>query len=79
MILNVFGRIVCEEWFRSADIRTEIKLRHDELVVMPNHIHGIVWIVDTGETIVGDVRADGRAPLHRPPDVHRWERFKAGF
>ena len=49
MVLNVFGEIVREEWFRSTEIRTEIELFPDEFVVMPNHIHGIVWIV--GDTV----------------------------
>ena len=40
---NDIGAIVREEWFRSADIRQEIELLPDEFVVMPNHIHGIVW------------------------------------
>ncbi len=48
MQLNEYGEIVREEWFRSAEIRTEIELFPDEFVVMPNHIHGIIWIVDVG-------------------------------
>lgn len=48
MRLNDFGRIVHEEWFRSTVIRHEIELDMDEFVVMPNHIHGIVWIEDDG-------------------------------
>jgi len=40
MILNQFGKIVEEEWKKSAEIRKEIIL--DEFVVMPNHFHGIV-------------------------------------
>jgi REP element-mobilizing transposase RayT len=42
MVLNHLGHIVQEEWVRSADIRKEIDL--DAYVVMPNHIHGIVFI-----------------------------------
>jgi REP element-mobilizing transposase RayT len=42
---NEFGEIVRAEWFASADIRQEIRLNPDEFVVMPNHIHGIVWII----------------------------------
>ena len=67
MVLNPAGEIVCEEWFRSAEIRAEIALFPDEFVVMPNHIHGIVWIVETdnpGETTSHVVGAHGRAPLH---------------
>src|SRR4051812_12722307 len=52
MICSALGEIVRQEWFRSAEIRKEIRLFEDEFVVMPNHIHGIVWIVDDS------VRAD---------------------
>lgn len=46
MRLNEFGEIVREEWFRTAEIRPNVELFDDEFVVMPNHIHGIIWIVD---------------------------------
>jgi REP element-mobilizing transposase RayT len=46
MHLTALGRIVHDEWFRSATIRREIALWDREFVVMPNHIHGIVWILD---------------------------------
>jgi len=39
-----FGRIAKREWFRTTELRREITLRPNEFVVMPNHIHGIVWI-----------------------------------
>ena len=42
MVVNPLGRIVADEWIKTADIRNEIEL--DEWVVMPNHFHGIVWI-----------------------------------
>jgi REP element-mobilizing transposase RayT len=45
--LSKYGRIVCEAWFRSADIRPGTAL--DAFVIMPNHIHGIViFHVDVG-------------------------------
>jgi REP element-mobilizing transposase RayT len=43
MVLNKFGMIAQEEWYKSAEIRQEIRLH--EFVVMPNHIHGIVEII----------------------------------
>ena len=46
MKLNLFGRIVWEEWFNSIKLRPNINLLEDEFVVMPNHVHGIVWIVE---------------------------------
>jgi len=49
MMLNRFGEVVHEEWFKSSGIRREIEM--DEFVIMPNHIHGIIVIVrDCGVT-----------------------------
>ena len=42
MVLNRSGQIAREEWLRSADVRSELRL--DAFVVMPNHIHGVVFI-----------------------------------
>ena len=47
MKLSALGEFVHQEWFRSAEIRKEIRLFDDEFTVMPNHGHGIIWIVDT--------------------------------
>lgn len=41
-----YGKIVYEEWFRTAKLRPNVELFEDEFVVMPNHIHGIIWIKD---------------------------------
>ena len=49
MRLNPFGEIVREEWFRTAVVRPYVMLAPDEFVVMPNHIHGIIWIVGAGD------------------------------
>jgi putative transposase len=43
--LNDFGHVVQKEWFRTAELRQNVHLFLDEFVVMPNHIHGIIWIV----------------------------------
>ena len=40
--LNCSGRIVCEEWLRSADLRAYVTI--DQFVVMPNHIHGVILL-----------------------------------
>ncbi|MBK8399117.1 MAG: hypothetical protein IPL26_28240 [Leptospiraceae bacterium] len=45
MMLSDMGRIVEEEWKRSFEIRRELII--DEFVIMPNHIHGIVYVDDT--------------------------------
>jgi REP element-mobilizing transposase RayT len=43
--LNTFGQIVWDEWFQTAVVRPYVKL--DEFVVMPNHVHGILFIDDS--------------------------------
>ncbi len=42
--MSPLGRIVRAEWFRSAEMRKEIQLFKSEFGLMPNHLHGIVWI-----------------------------------
>ncbi|MDW8213190.1 MAG: transposase [Roseiflexaceae bacterium] len=88
MRLNAWGDIVRDEWFKTAQIRPYVQLRDDEFVVMPNHIHGIIWIV--GDHMVGARRR--RAPTpdiptradHTPeilacadhiPEIHTMEQF----
>ncbi|HEX4953852.1 MAG TPA: transposase [Thermoanaerobaculia bacterium] len=51
--LTEIGTLVEEEWRRSGALRSELEL--DAFVIMPNHLHGIVWLTE----IVG---AHGRAP-----------------
>jgi hypothetical protein len=45
-------------------IRQEICLYKDEFVVMPNHFHGIVWIIDPGAGVDG-IRPDGIHPVEK--------------
>ncbi len=79
MVLNEWGQIVRDEWFRSAEIRAEIELFADEFVVMPNHVHGIIWIVDDVGT-TNHVGATGRSLLRpRGPAARSLGSFIAGF
>jgi putative transposase len=58
MHLNEAGEVARQEWFNTAAIRPYVRLNENECVVMPNHMHAIVWIVDNG--VVG---ANDRACL----------------
>ncbi|MFH1708777.1 MAG: transposase [Planctomycetota bacterium] len=61
-----WGHIVQEEWLRSFKVRREIM--PDAYVIMPNHLHAIVWIVDgDNDTGVPNAGATGRSPLPRQP------------
>jgi len=42
MVFNDIGRIVVDEWEKTAQIRTNIEL--DVFSIMPNHFHGIFLI-----------------------------------
>jgi putative transposase len=42
MRLAEAGQVVVEEWLKTADLRSSVKL--DQFTVMPNHFHGILWI-----------------------------------
>ncbi len=42
--LSRFGAIVEEEWRRTAVLRPSVEL--DEFVIMPDHLHGIVRVID---------------------------------
>ncbi len=79
MRLNALGEIIVGEWMHTADIRPEMKL--DAFVVMPNHLHGLVWIIDLGgahggaspdapiDTAGASVGAHGRAPANVPANA----------
>ncbi|HJS20143.1 MAG TPA: transposase [Anaerolineales bacterium] len=44
MRLNALGQIAHDEWFKTAALRPYVSLYEDQFVVMPNHVHGIIWI-----------------------------------
>ncbi len=43
--LNVIGQFIRSAWLRLPRF---FPIRHDEWVLMPNHLHGIIWILDPG-------------------------------
>jgi len=50
VILTNIGKIVNNEWLRTKEIRENILL--DEYIVMPNHFHGILMILNDDKIIV---------------------------
>lgn len=69
IVLNEMGKIAAEEWFKTKELRPYVELLEDEFVVMPNHIHGIIWIVDAVGTI--DIHGSrGTALLTEKSDIH---------
>lgn len=84
MQLNSLGQIVETEWWKTEKIRPGWYL--GAWIVMPNHVHGVVGIGQSGESDVprnrpgnrahGHVGAHGRAPLRRANSISS---FVAGF
>jgi REP element-mobilizing transposase RayT len=62
MILNDFGKIATDEWFRSFEIRDELIL--DEFILMPNHLHAIVGLDAVGTVGTRDHTSQ---PFERKP------------
>jgi putative transposase len=86
MKLNDFGEIVKTEWIRSFTIRREVVC--DSYVIMPNHIHAIIFIdqfvganggLPVNEEAKGDKqeRANCHSPLHMKP--RSLSSFVSGF
>lgn len=50
MVLNDVGRIACEEWKNTEILRKNIRLA--EFIIMPNHVHGIIEIMDVGANCI---------------------------
>lgn len=81
MQLSLFGEVVRSSWLRLPQHFRSVEL--DEFVVMPNHVHGIVWLDDTsgrGEAFAPERTAEAEdinenaSPLHG----HRFNGTRSG-
>lgn len=78
MELNDFGKIVSEEWQKTASLRREVDL--GPFVVMPNHIHGIIRIVDlASNNSSNDVGARRAVPLPKLETMDFQKNDQIGF
>lgn len=81
MELNPYGQIVKEEWLKSSDIRPEIQM--DSYIIMPNHLHGIVFITEDNQS-QSSMETSGPKDLRhdlnpKGPARHSLGSFIAGF
>jgi putative transposase len=65
MRLNWTGKLVKREWERLANRFPNIEL--DEFIVMPNHVHGIILIIDPGRGTAGKYENDDQESSRRAP------------
>lgn len=54
MHLNEIGAIAQEEWLKSPSIRPDMNLMLDAFIIMPNHIHAIIFIGENRYNCHGD-------------------------
>jgi len=64
MVLNNIGEIAEQEWKKTEEIRKNIKI--DQYIIMPNHLHGIIGIVDEPEEI------SSKGTRHRAPTIEQY-------
>ena len=46
ILLSQIGQIVYNEWRKTEKLRKNVHL--DEFVIMPNHFHGIIMLINPG-------------------------------
>jgi len=72
MRLNEFGVVVGECWHAIPDHFCHLEL--DMFIVMPNHVHGIITIIEN----LSDVGATHASPMHAPQNRVTQERATHG-
>ena len=45
----LFGEVVNKEWLKTEQIRNNVSI--DKYVIMPNHLHGIIHIINNTEVV----------------------------
>lgn len=76
MNLNQLGEIVSREWKRTEELRKNVVM--DAFIVMPNHLHGIISIVEGSEShteTASSAEAFGKPTSNSIPTIVRL--FKA--
>ena len=68
MILNDFGQIVYDEFFKSFELREELFL--GEFVLMPDHLHAIVILDKSKCDCSGHVGMHDRVVTHNRVETH---------
>ncbi len=72
MVLSDIGRIIVDEWIKTSYIRSNVRL--GEWVVMPNHVHMIVRILENNGGFDNDVSVEKvcNVETHRDASLHEY-------
>lgn len=66
MVLGSWGTLVQEQWLQTGVVRDNVEL--DAFVIMPNHVHGIILIVDKN-----DIDSPCRSVMYHAPTTPQRE------
>ncbi|MFH0834522.1 MAG: transposase [Patescibacteria group bacterium] len=81
MILNEYGKITEQYWHNLPNHYANCRL--DEFVIMPNHVHGIIWIDNLFKPDLSKPVGTGLKPVPTPPKptptVHGLSEIIRGF
>ena len=66
MYLNRCGKIVAEEWEHTSELREAVSL--DTFIVMPDHVHGLLWICHSDESPEHDESTEGPGNQREEPE-----------
>jgi REP element-mobilizing transposase RayT len=72
MHLNAFGEIVQKHWYELPNHYPHVHL--DAFVIMPNHIHGILVLLDTGAPFTHLVGAGFETRPYKDPASRDYQR-----
>ncbi|MBA4420557.1 MAG: transposase [Anaerolinea sp.] len=72
-ISNALATIIREEWERTAVVRPGLRL--DAFIVMPDHVHGMITILDDGGgltvgTMIDEISSQGRGAALPVREIH---------
>ena len=73
ILLNEIGRLVKDEWIRTAHIRENVSI--DEFVIMPNHVHGIIVINEINGNVGARYRVGAHCNVPLQQTEHQFEQF----
>jgi putative transposase len=68
--LTTIGEIAYQEWFKTPELRPDMKITLGEFIVMPNHIHGIVQIGRKVDGKDGSITGTGGDVMHHISTDH---------
>ena len=71
MILSIEGKMVRQAWFDLPRHYANVCLDEEDLVIMPNHMHGIVVLSDGAIPAVGEGLEKGEMRVINQPDPPR--------